>query len=701
MEEGREPGDLLATQLLYASGMADVLTRRLLALIGSCALGFGPSARARAQDTDPSTAEPGYGAHARIRAPIAATASEDATASGTALAVESRMSALESVAEVIADAPGARVESTGGLGAFSGVALRGAGLAHTTVLLGDIPLSTPDAGAFDLSLVPLESLESVEIYRGGAPVWWSDGAIGGVVRLVPRRAKQRFLQARAGAGSFGRAELSATSSLVLDGGALLSHVGFQRADNDYPYPEDGQTAFVPGDDTTLEQRNARIDAGHGLVHASADVLGGRLDAVATAHGRTEGIPGPLAAPTARTRRKLVRALGALAYTREGRARGGERAYRVQALASASYQNNRLTDDGELGISRLVASDDDWSRAYARVAGSVAAAAFLEPTVVLSVARDDYRPEDPLAFSNPPRPSGRSTQAVAFEPRVHGELGGVALELRPSVRGQWTQASIWVSDGPPGAQAREQRDEAFATYRVAGVIAPVRALALSASLSTGVRVPSLLELFGDRVYQTPNLDLRPERSRSLDVSAVLKGRAGALAGSAELRGFALSIDDLISYVRNAQHTVRAENLDSAEVLGIEAGLRGALGRHLALHAAATALRTRNQFGREVPLRAPLLAQARPELSLFPAFADRVALFAEVEHTAFMYLDDSNLTSLPGRTIFSAGALVELIAERLTISARLYNITDRLATDVVSRPLPGRQLLVAVSGQSSLL
>ena len=679
-----------------ASGMADVLTRRTIAFIGSCALCSWQCAGARAQEADTS-----FSAHARIRAAVAATNSEDASASGTALEVETRISALESVAEVIADAPGARIESTGGLGSFTGVALRGSALAHTTVLLGDIPLSSADTGAFDLSMVPLEALESVEIYRGGAPVWWTDGAIGGVVRLVPRRATQRFLQARAGVGSFGRFELSGTSSLVLEGGSLLSHVSYARADNDYAYSDDGQTGFRSDDDRTLHQRNAAIDAGNGLMHAGIDLFGGRLDIVGTGHGRIEGVPGPLAAPTDHVSRQLVRVLGALAFTREGYAADGERTYRVQVLGSASHQNNQLTDlDGELGLTRATASDDDWSRAYGRIAGSVAATAFLEPTLVLSAARDDYRPENELAFSMPVRPSGRSTQAVAFEPRVHGALGDVELELRPSVRGQWTQASIWMGSDAPDSRYSDQRSEAIATYRIAGLIAPVRALTFSASYSTGTRVPSILELFGDRVNQVPNRELTPERSRSIDAGAVLKGRAGVVRGSVELRGFALFIDDLINYVRTSQYTVRAENVETAEIIGAELGVQGALGRHFAVYGSATAMSTRNQFDRELPLRPPLLAQARPEVSLFPSFADRVALFAEIEHTSFMYLDPTNRTLLEGRTLFSAGALVEFFSEQLKISARVQNLTDQAATDVLSRPLPGAQALLSVSGQSSL-
>lgn len=657
-----------------------------------------------------ASAQDGYAARAQVQARLAPATSEDATASGTRIAVQQRSNALESVADIVSEAPGTRIQDNGGFGASSGVALRGASIEHTTVLLGDMPLSSVDTGAFNLSLVPPDVLESIEIYRGGAPIWWSDGSIGGVVRLIPRSAKQSYLEARTGYGSFGRFELAATSSVVRDGGvhpAFLAHVGFARADNDYSYIEDGQTRFdtasgaASDDDLVVEQRNAQIDSGNALAHAGIDALGGRLALVLAAHGRTEGVPGPLAAPTDQVHRKLVHSLGALSWTKEAFNANGERRYRVQALASAIYQSNQLSDlEGQLGISQRIASDDEWTHAYARVAGSVAALRFLEPTLIATIARDDYRPENTLARGAVAQDSGRSTQALAFEPRLHGTVGDTRLELRPSARAQWTQTSVWSELERELAIGRKDRDDALATLRVAGVIAPWPALAFSASASTGARTPSILELFGDRLFHVPSPDLKPEKSQAFDLSVVTRGRTGDLRGSVELRGFALFIEDLIAYHRTSQLTFRAENTDSASILGGELGLDGGYGRHVSISSSLTAMQTRNQFDHALPLRPPLTLSVRPEVVFFPGFADRVTLFVETEHTSFMYLDDASRTLFEARTLFSVGAALAFLDERIVVLARAQNVLDTLATDVLSRPLPGTQLFVSVTARERL-
>ncbi|MFI5308897.1 MAG: TonB-dependent receptor [Polyangiales bacterium] len=669
----------------------------------------GGSARAQ-QGSRVGTEADGFGALARVRAPIPSTNGEDPTASGTTLDLSERSSALDSTEEVVASMPGAHVRREGGFGAFSSVSLRGSGAEHTSVLLGDLPLDTEDTGPFDLSLIPLALLDSVEVYRGGAPIWWSDGAIGGIIRLVPRSAERSTLGAQLTYGSFGRLELGVTSSVLRDTGAhpaFFAHVDVAHADNDYAYVDDNQTRFdtatasARSDDVTLHQRNARIDAANGMAHGAVDLAGGRLDVVLLGHERNQGIPGPLAAPTLHVQRSLTRALGAASWTTERLRTDGERKYRLQVLANGSYQDNRLTDlEGELGVSRPIAADDRWSRASARVAGSAALTSVVEPTLTANVARDDYRPSDALAFSIPPRPSGRTSESLATELRIHGELGRTRLELRPSVRVQWSQSSIWPNESTIAPVEAARRNDVIATYRVATVVAPLPVLALGASAATGARLPSILELFGDRVFEEANTQLRVEKSRTVDASAVLRETRGILRGSVELRGFALFIDDLIAYRRTAQYTVRPENVDSARVLGAELGVQGGYGRHLSLGGSLTAMKTRNQFGKDLPLRPPLQFSVRPEVSIFPPWLNRIVLFTEADYVSFVYLDPANRTFLDAYTMVSLGMALRFLEERATVSARAQNVLGTAATDVLSRPLPGFNVLVSLAVEEAV-
>jgi len=89
-----------------------------------------------------------------------------------------------SVGDVLERVEGIDVRSTGGFGQLSTVMLRGARSEQVLVLMDGAPLALEPA---DLSLLPLGTLERVEVVRGAAAARFGAGALGGVVNLVTRR----------------------------------------------------------------------------------------------------------------------------------------------------------------------------------------------------------------------------------------------------------------------------------------------------------------------------------------------------------------------------------------------------------------------------------------------------------------------------------------------------------------------------------
>ena len=658
---------------------------------------FGPTP-AVAQETSPG---PAYGASAAVEGPIAARNPEDPTAGGTRIDVRGRGRALQDVGEALIEAPGTRVQNLGGLGAFSAVSLRGAELGHTSILLGAIPLTTADNTPFDLSYLALSALDTIEVYRGGAPAWYSEGAIGGVVRFVPAEAARDRLAVTAGTGSFGRREALATASVAGADGprpSVLTHVRLAGADNDYPYIADGSTGFTATDDGERRQRNGAIVAGDGLLHASMDALGGRVSLLMLGHGRVQGVPGPLARATGSTQRKLVRALAGVSFEREAHDPDGARRYRLQIVGSGSHQHNSLTDlanNGELGTGQHD-TDDQWQRGYLRLGGSYRVLSFLEATALASLQRDDYRPEDSgdAAISLAGTASGRTTAAASLEARLFGHvLPDVRAELRASTRQAWTETHVAFQDGLSKIDRR--RDRIVATYRLAGVVEPIPGLSISTSVADGLRLPSAGDLFGDRTYLEPNPDLMPERALSSDLGAVLRGRVGAVAATLEVRGFALFVDDLIVYEQKSARLAQAKNVSSARILGLEAGLNLRAGGRFTLASSLTAMDTQNQHGRALPLRPPLQALLRPRLALLAAGPEQLSLFGELHHVAFTYLADLGTSTFPARTLLSLGATLSLWSDWLTLDVRVNNLLDARVSDALSRPLPGRDFRLSLT------
>ncbi len=117
-----------------------------------------------------------------------------------------------------------------------GLDLRGFGTnssQNLVVVLDGVRLSENELSGAVLSAIPIDSVERIEILRGGASVLYGDGATGGVIRIVTKRPSQGSVSGnvRAEVGQFGARAVSGSAAQRLDGVALDATVGEQRTDN--------------------------------------------------------------------------------------------------------------------------------------------------------------------------------------------------------------------------------------------------------------------------------------------------------------------------------------------------------------------------------------------------------------------------------------------------------------------------------------
>jgi len=165
-------------------GPGAVLGRAALAAIAAGCLAGGA---ARAQEGAPGavSVEPIVVTATRIPEKVSEQASSVTVV--TRDEMEARLPAM--AGDILQGIPGLDVQRSGSAGNLENAKIRGGLGTHTLVLIDGFPVNSPTLGEFDLSALPVDGFDRVEVVRGAQSALYGSNAIGGVVNFVPREAR--------------------------------------------------------------------------------------------------------------------------------------------------------------------------------------------------------------------------------------------------------------------------------------------------------------------------------------------------------------------------------------------------------------------------------------------------------------------------------------------------------------------------------
>jgi vitamin B12 transporter len=96
---------------------------------------------------------------------------------------------VRNAADALRSMPGAYVSRAAGFGGETQVRLRGAEANHTLVTIDGMVANQPGTGEFDFALLSTDQIERIEVIRGAQSGLYGSGAIGGVVNIVTKAGK--------------------------------------------------------------------------------------------------------------------------------------------------------------------------------------------------------------------------------------------------------------------------------------------------------------------------------------------------------------------------------------------------------------------------------------------------------------------------------------------------------------------------------
>ncbi|HWR35300.1 MAG TPA: TonB-dependent receptor [Clostridia bacterium] len=400
-----------------------------------------------------------------------------------------------------------------------GVSLRGvgaSGASRALVLQDGIPLNDPFGGWVYWGRVPLESIERIEVVRGGASDLYGTDALGGAVNLIGLRPMDTRLNIESSFGTLGTPLGSAAGSMRAGNWvAMLSGEGF-RTNGYVPVPESERGAVdtvANSQHRTAQARVERLLGGAGRIFVSGsyfdeDRLNGKVGERNSAVIRQLATGGDWAGTKA----------GQVSW----RLYGGTEGLRQNFFAVAPDRNSEaLTRDQSVPVQQTGFSVE-WTKPWAGhqvVAGVDGRWIEGESDETLYAAG---------AATSAQRNGGRQNTMGIFVEGLIGVTPKLSLTLAARMD-RWTNsdgrslAHALTATGQDKNVAYADRDETAFSPRISAVYRVNTHVALNGAVFRAFRAPTLNELYrsfrvGD-VLTLANAELRAERLTGGEVGAV--------------------------------------------------------------------------------------------------------------------------------------------------------------------------------------
>jgi iron complex outermembrane receptor protein len=609
---------------------------------------------------------------------------EDPSSFTTVIDVEDFAGEAKSVAELVGESVGVQVRSFGGSGDRSEVSIRGSASNQVVVLLDGVRLNTAQSGSVDLSTIPRDLVERIEVSRGGGSIQTGSDAIGGVINVITRRpgAASRT-NATFSAGSWDTFAGSLTQTGRLEDFELaLGYDGF-GTQGDWEFRAADRVLAgrpVSGPSGTFTRVNNDEQTHAALLRVARD-LGdwGSLRFSDNFLHDSGGEPGPDSGGGA--------LLGQSQTARQRRTRNVADLRFEFAEASAldlagdlrlfhRYDRSRF-EDSDPRLGPPVESDNRNHSLGARTsARGTFQAAFSEhrASFGVEVRRDRLDSRD---FGDP----SRRTEGVFAQDEVRLLDGG--LRLVPALRFDHTEGfgGEWVPRF--------------------GLLARVLPwLHLKGNVERSYRVPNFDELFFDQEFVRGNPNLEPEDALNADLGLELGLAKLGVASDLwlELAVFRNDIEQSIVFQPVNLFVVAATNTGPALARGLELAGGWRLFDWLGFYGNWTHLDTEaERTGEPLPGRAQdeylLRLELGPPSGLFKAVGER-HFTSEIPVTA------DGGTRVGSRAVWDASLALDLLqlpplagrlpGERLLFSVTVDNLTDQSVRDAQFFPQPGRTL-----------
>ena len=502
--------------------------------------------------------------------------------------------------EILDNAAGIKVAQQGGLGNASRIIIQGMDGKRIGIFINGMPMGNSDE--FQLSSIPIDMVDEVEIYKGIIPAWLGGDGLGGAVNIRLKDFKKNHLEMAFEAASYntyiGSLQLKhylGKTSTALHAGATMNY-----AKNNYSFSSPFELGRIIHRD-----HDAYTHGGFNVGISSQQWWFDQFDLTLSADYYRKEIQGGLMNVQNNIQHAFTRTRSAsTSLSLEKSFLKGRLTAQFHSIVGFSLVNqvdtshycydfigNRFPSGSGRGEIGAVPNDSHDRHITVRELLNLTYKIGNNQLVTWTT---NYRygckmPKDELADSYSRLPTS------GYPSRLYSIVSGLTHELK-LYGGKFTnELGIKLfnhhSEVLPFAEAIMLQDKLKASTNhstmagwseaMALHLLPNNALTLKASVQSTVRMPIAEELFGDGVLLLPSEKLRPERSFNINAGAIWLINAMRYPQvRIGINTFYMSAKDMIKLMYSSMN-MAYDNIGKVRVMGIDMEMESKLNRWLDL------------------------------------------------------------------------------------------------------------------------
>lgn len=461
-----------------------------------------------------------------------------------------------SLADILDKQLGVQLRQSGGVGGYTQVSMRGSASKQLNVFLDGVLVNSAQGGTVDLNLIPLSNIQRIEVYPDFTPVQLGNANISGAINIVTQSEYIKHNQISAKYGSYN----TKNTSFMTSGDAEKWHytLGYEylASDNDYKVLDVGSTPDAPENHSDRTRNNNDVKQESALAKLSRS-----LTEDTTLHyflqfvDVNKAIPDKLnlAQNDASLNTEVLRNQLRL-NTRFSAVDASHRLYWFNTQERYDDRQNLVGRNGEYLDTELdqIGLLNTWGYQWRDHFLTLN----IEYFTVDFEKQDLVRQLETVANKREGWVAGLQDDWRLLNDRL--EVSAIYRHYRIKDETQQVLTEVGMEQLPPETLTTEDSFHLGMKYEL------TPAIFLKANLARAVRIPTLLERFGEQGLLLGAEDLRPESSDNMDLGIEFSWPTG----SGSLSIYQKKSDDFIVVVYDSSGIGKPENVGEVLIKGIE-------------------------------------------------------------------------------------------------------------------------------------